>query len=276
MGFLNREKRKKTKRHSFYDSKNQKTDDTLIKIFRPGRKVDVVFYMDSSFPVVRSAIIHDCDYDSRTIIISQTDPVILSSTRYEKMGITSLIAIDSNQTKRVGIACKIAEFIRDYSISDKIQENAIAIKYAQPIEEFNLREAYRFEPQIACEVMGKIILNGRAFFSKEDFKVHNISTGGVGLIVENSKRNVRKPLLQMQVNETMNTELDLISFKSMKYEKTVPATAGVVWKNLSYSRNYGYIGTKFVKMDRKQEKFLHQFVHNGQLYSIRKNQAFSS
>jgi len=276
MGFLHRKRGKKAKHRHFYGSGNQEKDDTMINIFRPGRKVDVVFYQDSSHPVVRSAMIHDCDYDSRTIIISQTDPAILSSTRYEKMGITSLIPIESNQKKRVGIACKIAEFIRDYSISDEIQENAIAIKYAQPIEEFNLREAYRFEPQIACEVLGKIILNGRAFFSKKDFKVHNISTGGVGLIVENSQRNVRKPLLQMQVNEAMNTEFDLISFKSMKYEKTVPATAGVVWKNLSYSRNYGYIGTKFVKMDRKQEKSLHQFVHNGQLYSIRQSQAFSS
>ena len=276
MNFLQKKKEEKAKSANPNSSKSQKVDDSIAKLFRPGKNIDVVFYSDSLSQYVRPALIHDCDHNSRTIIISQTNPMTHLSTPLIKMGITTLIARKSGQKKRVGVNCKITKLIRDYALNDRTKEHALAIKYSKPMEMYNIREAYRFEPPVDYEITGHITHKGKVYQSRYDFLVYNISIGGIGIMVKNSKKNGRCPLLQMSINENMKTELNIPNFDSKEHGKTLLATTEVVWKNPAYSVNFGYIGTRFVKTDQDEINVLQKFIHNGQMISIRTTQGFES
>jgi len=272
MDFLLKRKEQKIIAHTPQPGKDKKIISNISKIFRPGRKVDLVFYKNSRAISVKSAIIYDCDHDLKTIIISQTNPVTHSSSEYESMGMTTLLSSKSGQKKRIGLTCRASKFLKDYILNNRTKDNAIKIKYSTPMERYNIRSAYRFEPPIDYEVKGTILHNGKIYLAKKDFKIHNISTGGAGIIVDNSKVNGKSPLLTMPVNETIETEFSLIDFDSKLYDKTISTTTDIVWKNPAYSGKYGYIGTRFVKTVQKEIDELHRYIHRGQIAHIRASQ----
>lgn len=252
--------------------KTKKGINKISGIFRPGRKVDLVFYRNSRATSVRTAIIHDCDHDSKTIVISQTSPVTHASTEYESMGITTLLSGNFGQKKRIGLNCRIFKFVRNYTLNNRTKDNAIIIRYSTPMEKYNIRAAYRFEPPMDYEITGHILYNGGIWLAKKDFKIHNISTGGAGILVEHPKENSKKSLLSMPVNETITAEFNLIDFDSLIYDKKISATTDIVWKNPSYSERYGYIGTRFVETVQREIDELHKYIHMGQLVYIRASQ----
>jgi len=266
---------KKTKKLSHNSSENQDTNNEIYELFRAGRKVDVVFYANPmSSPDVKSAMIYNCDHDSKTIIISQTNPATYPSIRFDKLGITTLLVKKSKQKVRFGVNCRISKFVKDYSLNEKTRVNAIEIKYFGTMETYNIRETYRFEPPIEYEVTGQIAHKKDVYFSVEDFRIHNISIGGAGIVVKKRINTIRSPLLGMSVNEKLKTEFNLINFHSMMYENTIFIVADVVWIDPSYSDKFGYIGIRFVEPDHNEIDELHRFIHNGQLIHIRMAQGY--
>ena len=265
---------KKSRHHIKNEEGSYKKDPGIQQIFKPGKKVDLVLYNRSHDPSVRTAMIYDCDYDSNYVIISQTNPLTFPSTKYRRLGLTILVNEGTGHKKRIGIPCKIMRFIKGYQVNENIRENAITLEYFDTIKEFNIREAYRFQPPSDCEVKGKIIHEGIEFHTEDDFKVQNISIGGVGLLVNHMKTGKRNPLLYIGVDKRLKTEFSLVNFDSMKYEKFIATVSSVVWKNNTYANIYGYMGAKFIKIGKKEEESLHQFIHNGQLRTIRKQHGY--
>lgn len=255
--------------------RNNCKKDKIIEIFKPGKKVDVVFFLKSALPEVRNTIIHDCDHDNKNIIISQTNPVINYSTEYEKMGLTTLLSNNRRLKKRIGVYCRTIKILKDYSINDQMKENAVSINYSRPIKEFNIREAFRFEPPADLQVKGRIAHGEAVLHSKKDFMVHNISLGGIGLIVNKTKEAVWKLFSRIRLNENIKAEFNLIDFESLEYQATVSAISSIVWKKETFTEKYGYIGAKFKKLGVKDELMLNRFIHNGQLLTIRKNQVLA-
>ena len=83
----------------------------ISNIFKPGTAVDVVFDMDADIPVVRSSIIHDCNYEKSQIIISQPNPQILPSFTYDTMTVTTIVEKELNEKFRCGINATISSKI---------------------------------------------------------------------------------------------------------------------------------------------------------------------
>ena len=183
-----------TKIPTDFDPKNAQVDD----VFKPGTSIELVFNINSMHPIVRSAIIYDCDYESSKVTVSQTQPMILPSASFQQMHMTTLVHTEYNRKFRTGIDCRILEFLNNYKLSGSITEKAVLIEYAPPLTLVNIRSAFRLEPNDRYQVEGVIKWHGDTYRSEEDFTVANISFTGIGILVPIRAGGEKNRLLEME------------------------------------------------------------------------------
>ncbi len=238
-------------------------------IFRPGIRIEVVFNLDSSTPVVRTSTLHDCRFNSEDMVISQTRPQILPSFRYRQMDITTLVSEELNRKFRAGLNCRITKFLKNYKLSDKIREDSILVKYYPPLRKLNIRAAYRVEPSASMKIGGKLLYKEKEYVCNGHYKIHDISLTGIGLLISKKFDKGINNLRNMSVKQKAFIELELIDFNSDGNSVTVSAEILTVRVNTDYNKSNGFVGAKFSSSDPKFEKVLGKFIHEAQLYERR-------
>jgi hypothetical protein len=222
-------------------------------------------------PDVRAAVIYECNHDLSQMVISQTRPKIDPSFEFNEMDITVLVEEDLNQKNRNGLGCMILRYLKDYMISEQTTENALLVEYFLPIKEMNVRSAFRFEPDNMFTVEGVIDAGEKQYVSGRDFKVKDISSTGIGLIVPNYLKQERKNfLLEMGKGEIAGITLRLIENTSGENEIMVSSEVEVVRLARTLSPKNRLIGMRFTTLSQKDEESLSRFIHNAQLNKIRK------
>lgn len=246
-----------------------KKEYTVEAIFRPGTKIEIVFDIDSTIPVVRKSRLHECDSNTHEMILSQTNPRILPSFRYKSMSLTTLVHEELNVQFRAGIESRIIHFLKDYQLSDSQHESAIIVKYQTSIQKMNIRSAFRLEPTAKFDIGGKLIFKGVTYHAGTDYKIHDISNTGIGLMIPKQTNHGQNALKYIDIKDKALIELELVDFTSNNKRVTLSTEIVIVRKNIDYNPKSGFIGIKFAAADRDFERILGKFIHEVQLYERR-------
>ncbi len=241
----------------------------IDEIFKPGTVIDVVFDIDADVPIVRSSIIHDCKYEKSQMIISQPYRPILPSFQYNTLNITTVVEKELNEKFRCGIHVEIKKFIADYAISNQVKENAILIAYKTPVEELNIRSAYRLSPGFGFKVQGIITFKGNKYSSKDYFKVKDISFTGIGIICVTRLKDKTNPLFSADIGEDALTELQLTYPSGKSSTVKIESKINIVRKKLTANNETFSLGIKFLSLAIEHERLLSKFIHDAQLVKIK-------
>ena len=239
--------------------------------FREGVGVEIVFNLDFDVPMTRSSIILEGDLSKKTLIIAQSTPKILPSTKFEQMHITTLVKKELSVKFRVGFKCKIVQFISNYRLSNQNAIAAIEIQYEMPPVEINIRSAYRLPPSPKFEVLGKMIYNGESFFTGKDFNIHNVSISGLGILMPKRIKKERNVLLEIEPGETAKVGLILKNNTGEKEEIiTVSSNIRFMRTKGNHTKEFAYAGIMYVGIKKVFEEKLGRFIHEAQMFEIRK------
>jgi len=258
-------------------STSKKQADERLKIsdiFKPGIGIDLVFNKDEDFPVVRSSIIHDCDYKTSQMIISQPNPPILPSFEYKTMSVTAIVKKELNETFRYGIKANITKFLPNYVLSDQTEDNAILIHYDTPGDKVNIRSAYRLEPGLGYKVSGTIVFKEEAFPSDKFFKIKDISFTGLSITGPVNKGRKANPLFSANVGEAASIDLRLVSPDKSAPEASISSDVVVVRRKLTATKKMFFLGMKFTHLSEKHETLLSKFIHEAQITRIKRGSLY--
>ena len=242
--------------------------DPIGRIFPIGRKIDLAFNLESLHPMVRSTIIHDCDYQNRNMILAQTNPMMLPNLNYNKMELTTLVGSQEGGTLRVGISCDIVTFDSTYRLSTGNEEASFIVGYLLPLKKTNIRGAYRIRPNSKYNIMGKLFYNNRSFSSGLEFGIHDISATGIGIPVPKVISNRLNPLFHLEKGKQLECEI-LLEDTIRKIKTKIRTCIKIVRNQKLSSRVGGFIGGKYLGLDIKDGEYLFQFIHSAQTYEIR-------
>lgn len=245
-----------------------KPADLIVKIFPIGRKIDLAFNLESLHPTVRSTIIHDCDYQTRNMILAQTNPRMLPNTDYRKMEVTTLVGKQDGGTIRVGVGCDIITYDSDYQLSTGHKEAAFVVGYVFPLKKTNIRGAYRIQPNSKYSIMGKLFYNNRSYLSGREFNIHDISATGIGLPVPKVISSRLNPLFHLEKGKQLECEI-LLEDTVQKTKTKIETCIKVVRNQNLTNRGRGFIGGKYLGLDLRDGENLFQFIHSAQTYEIR-------
>jgi len=248
--------------------KTPKLVDPIEKVFPIGRKIDLAFNLESLHPTVRSTIIHECDYRTKSMILSQTNPKILPNLNYKKMEMTTLVGKQKGGTLRLGIGCDIINFESNYQLSAGQTEAAFIVRYALPLKKTNIRGAYRIQPNPKYDIKGKLIYNNTSVVADREFKIHDISATGIGIPAAKIVNNKRNPLFYLEKGNQVECEIILSDALKNKKIKIRACIKIVRIQNLS-NRTRSFIGGKYMGIDPNDNENLFQFIHSAQTYEIR-------
>lgn len=235
-----------------------------VNILKPGLGIDLVFNLSSMNPVVKPSIIFDCIKNQ--VIIAQTHRKISPDYKYNTVHISSLISNELSGKVRKGYPCKILEFIKEYKLANNNITQALLLEYSEPQLDMNIRSAFRFEPNLTHNVMGKLVHEGIDYYSGVHFKILNISISGIGLLIPKKIKKIRNPLLNISINSYAKIGLLL---KSSENIVTIESEILTIRKNTEYNPMSGFAGFSFNKLSSESEESLNQFIHNAQLHEIR-------
>jgi hypothetical protein len=136
---------------------------------KPGLSVNIIINIDYRREIVETnnSIVHDVTTNS--VIIAQTDPPI-SRTHINKEIYVTYLEKEEGRTVRYGFPAKITEFIKDYELASQQKTQALVLRRAGILEQYNIRMFYRLEPPGNCGI--DILLNGKKV------NILDISIGG--------------------------------------------------------------------------------------------------
>ncbi len=235
--------------------------------FTPGTGIDMVFNLDSLTPTIRSSIIFENDEQENRLIIAQPTPVILPSFRFGKLHITTLVKDDRGGKSRLGVPCRIVKFMDDYRMSRDNRVPSILVEFTPPVLETNIRAAFRLSPNPTFNIVGKFIWNGVSYISGTDFKLHDISITGIGLIVPSKVKNKRNPLRELKYGTVLKIGIALLADGETPSTFTTRVTVARV--NPNHGDQTSFVGLKFHNLEREVELLLGKFIHEAQLHGIR-------
>ena len=253
-------------------SRKQPDEKLIISdIFRPGTAIDVVFHVDEDIPIVRSSIIHDCDYKKLQMIISQTTPRILPSFKDNTMSVTTIVEKELNERFRCGIQTTITEFLSDYTLTDQVKESAILITYEMPAKKVNIRSAYRLEPGYGYKVSGNIVFRGEAYPDGKFFTIKDISFTGMGIKCPVQMKNKGNPLFTAEPGENASIEIQLETPDASSPNVTISSEITIVRKKLTAAKKIFFLGMKFSSLKENYERILSKFIHEAQIRMIKRD-----
>ena len=88
-------------------------DFDVKKIFFPSVGVNLVFNINTDFPILKSSIIYDADFKKQTITIAQPSIPVTPNTPFEQLHLTTLVYINQHRL-RIGVRCRPIQFIRNF------------------------------------------------------------------------------------------------------------------------------------------------------------------
>ena len=243
--------------------------DTIEDIFQPGTKIEVVFDIDGDSPVVFPTNILQCQYDTNNMILYQTRPEILPSFKYQTMDIATLLEGELNRKVRLGLKCKILEFLNNHKISDRVRENVFSIEYIPPMRKINLRSTFRLQTSYRFAVDGRIHIDDNIYSSDKAFSVRDISVTGIGFLVPKIIAKKENELLNIAVGKTYDAQLVLKEANVDEKGFKISTSIEIARKVMSFNEKCGFIGARFVEVNPKEAEKLYQYIHNAQLFEIR-------
>ena len=236
-------------------------------ILKPGMGVDLVFNLTSISPVVKSSIIFDC-VDNK-MIVAQPRIKITPDYKYDTMHVSSLITNADSEKQRKGYTCRIIREKKNYQLASGSVTQALEIEYTEPVVDMNIRSAFRFTPNNAYSVMGKLIYKGKEFYSGTHFKIFNISISGMGLLIPKKINKTRNPMLSINKRAIAKAGLLLKSSDETESIIAIECDVLIVRLNPDFNEMSGHAGILFKNLVPDNEEALNKFIHNGQLFEIR-------
>lgn len=249
-----------------------KEDAFLLK---PGMGVDLVFNLDSLSPVSKSSIVFDFDESKRQVIVAQPVLKIQKDHPYKQMHVSSLIRKDISTKVRLGYPCNLVDIIKDYRLSNNERAEAVVLEYSLPAQEINIRSAFRFQPNANFEVLGKLVIHNEMYYSGRHFKFYDISISGIGILFPKKIQKDRNPLLDLKPDTQGKIGILLKSGEKSDSVWTIEAKIKVVRVNTDYNPLSGFAGLSMLNLTQDHEEILNRFIHQAQLYQIRKNNRFA-
>jgi hypothetical protein len=242
---------------------------SIENIFMAETRIEVVFNIEGSIPIVLPTSIYKCNYDSNWMAIYQPRPEILPSLKFDTMDISTLIIMELNRMARAGLRCRIDKFLNNYQISERMKENLILIEYFPPIRKVNLRSTYRLRTSYRYNVEATIQSGETSYACGTYFTVHDISVTGIGLLVPKRVGKRDNPFLKTRVGDILEIELKLERAESNERPLKISTPIDVARKVMSYNPASGFIGSRFSSLNLDDQEKLFQYIHDAQLYEIR-------
>ena len=238
-------------------------------IFNEGKRIEVVFNIESMAPIVHPTEIFKCNYEKAILLLFQTRPKILPSFQYRSMDIATLLTLELNRKFRVGLPCRIVKFINNYQVSERVKEDFFLVEYSPPLRKINLRSTFRLRASYRYVVGGIFNIDNALYVSEKDFKVHDISVTGIGMIVPKQIGKKNNPLLNLDTGQEFEIQLRLKDAASQDSEFKISTCVKIARKMMSYNVKSGFLGLKFLGLDPTGQEKLFQYIHDAQLYEIR-------
>ncbi|NDY72025.1 hypothetical protein DO021_10920 [Desulfobacter hydrogenophilus] len=239
------------------------------KIFFPSVGVNLVFNINTDFPISKASIIYDADYKKQTITLAQPSIPVTQNTPFEQLHLTTLVYIKQRRL-RIGIRCKPTQFTSNYPMADGTPVKAFVVQYRLPAIETNIRSAFRLLMTNRYAVKGKIVYNKQEYRTPGDFKIKDISFSGLGLVILEKKGQRPSPLSALKVGTKMIMGLALVDRDQPGAKKTVPVQIQVARININYSEIHTLIGLKITNITREDEEVLNLFIHTAQIEELKR------
>ena len=238
-------------------------------IFVEGKRIEVVFNIDSAAPIVYPTEILKCNYESSVMLLFQTRPKIIPSFQYESMDIAILLTLELERKLRLGLPCKIAKFINNYQVSERMKEDLFLVEYSPPMRKINLRSTFRLRTSHRYVVGGNFNIDDAIYIAEKDFMVQDISVTGIGMRVPKTIGKKNNPLLNLEIGQEFKIQLRLKDVKSPDSEFKISTNVTIARKMMSYNAKSGFIGARFIELEALGQERLFQFIHDAQISEIR-------
>lgn len=239
------------------------------KIFFPSVGVDLVFNMNTDFPISKSSIIYDTDLKKQTITIAQPIFPVTPNTPFEQLHLTTLVHIDKRRL-RIGIRCRPVKFIKNYPMAAGTPVKAIVVQYQLPAVETNIRSAFRLPMASRYTVKAKLVYDKKEYRTPGDFKIKDISFSGLSLVILEKKKKRNIPLSKLKVGTEMIMGLALVDRNQPGAIDTFPVKIQVARINMNYSEIHALIGLKITHITRENEELLNKFIHTAQIEELKR------
>ncbi len=235
----------------------------IESILTPSVGVDLVFNLNSINPISRPSIIHDTDFKKKTITIAQPLIAITSATTYDTLHLATIFQTKQRKI-RAGIQCKPIQFDNQYHLANQAISKAVILKYKLPVEEINLRSAFRLPMGHSHTIKAKLKYNQTDYYTAKDFSIRDISLTGMGLLL--SKKNPN-PLMWLKKADVIPMGMILVKTgeKDNKPAGTLGLKTTVVRVNENYSNTHTLVGLKIINLNKKNETLLNRFIHEAQI-----------
>ena len=244
-------------------------EDKIENIFVEGKRIEAVFNIESKAPIVYPTEIFKCNYESSVVLLYQTRPKILPGFQYESLDIAILLTFELDRKLRVGLPCKIAKFINNYQVSERIKEDFFLVEYSPPMRKINLRSTFRLRTSYRYVVKGNFSIKDSLYFSELDFMVQDISVTGIGMRVPKTIGKKNNPLLNLEIGQEFRIQLRLKDVNSLDSEFKISTNVTIARKMMSYNDKSGFIGARFIELEALEQERLFQFIHDAQIHEIR-------
>ncbi len=241
----------------------------IDKIFLPSVGVDLVFNINSLTPYSRSSIIYDVDYINEAITIAQPLIAFSKKTVFKELHLTTIIQ-EKNRKARFGIKCHNFALIDQYPLANKKSVQAVVLKYKPPVEETNIRSAFRLSLSTKYIIKSKILYGNIEYSSPKQFSVRDISLNGIGIVIPKPNNANSNPLSELRLNEEIVFGMVLFDMVKEKQLGKIPIRTQVTRINPGYSENYILIGLKIISISNQNEELLNKFIHDAQVDELKR------
>jgi len=241
----------------------------LDKIFLPSVGVDIVFNMNSLVPYSRSSIIYDVDFKKKEIIIAQPLSPFSKNTVFKELHLTTITRENARKI-RVGIECVQFKIIDDYALANRAKVAAVLIRYDLPVQETNIRSAFRLPLSTKYIIKGKILYNGLEYFTSRDFSIRDVSLAGFGILIPKKRNQNLNPLMNIKTKEDFIIGIVLLNMDEDKPMGTLPLKVQVIRHNTAYSDTHSLMGLKILSLKSKGELILNKFIHEAQIAELKR------
>lgn len=241
----------------------------IEKIFLPSIGVDVVFNMNSMAPYSRSSIIYDVDFPNEVITIAQPKMAFSKNTSFKELHLTTIIQ-EKNRKTRLGVQCNSFNIINRYLLANKTYVQAVLLKYELPVEETNIRSAFRLPLSSKYTIKCKILIGNMEYTSQKDFSIRDISLNGIGIVIPKTNIKNPTPLSEIIINKEIGLEIILSDTDDEDSEEKISICARITRINPRYSETYILIGLKIINLSNQNELILSKFIHDVQVKQLKR------
>ena len=231
--------------------------------------MELIFNMNSLEPYSRSSIIYDVDFKNETITIAHPLTAFSKKTVFKELHLTTIVQ-GKNRKARIGVKCKNFKLIDQYLLANQKKVPAVILNYTLPIEETNIRSAFRLPLSTKYIIKTKIQYENLEYKSPKDFSVRDVSFNGFGIVIPKTNIKNGNPFLEIKVGEELALQITLIHTDKEKPVAEIPIRAQVTRINPRYSDSYVLMGLKIINLSNPNEALLNKFIHDAQIEELKR------